>query len=107
MHATADARQSNAVALANALALMMCVPWTLCFAAYTLLHWTLPADQQAELRRRREEASKEDVAASSSPATLEDAWATRRSRVDPRAEDGTAAFCSGGAAAASDAHAHL
>lgn len=36
---------ANGDALGNALAVMMCGPWTLCFAAYSLLHWTYKIDR--------------------------------------------------------------
>ena len=39
------AQDMNAAALGNALACMTCVPWAFCFLAYTLLHWTYPADR--------------------------------------------------------------
>ena len=53
---------SNADALGSALAITMSVPWVLCFAAYSLLHYTYARDCKAATARRamqRERASGE------------------------------------------------
>ena len=68
-----DSSHANVVALGRALALTMCVPWALCFVAYTLLHWTYPVDRAAchqslllhdggDARTRQREAGKRDAA---------------------------------------------
>lgn len=41
-----------ATALGNALAVMMCTPWTFCFLAYSLLHFTYPMDRARSLNAR-------------------------------------------------------
>ena len=38
---------SDAAALARALGILLVVPWSLCLAAYSLLHWTFAADRDA------------------------------------------------------------
>ena len=38
---------SDAAALARSLAILLVVPWSLCLAAYSLLHWTFAADRAA------------------------------------------------------------
>ena len=40
---------ANAAALGEALAVSMCVPWTLCFIAYTAMHCVYAADRRAML----------------------------------------------------------
>lgn len=62
--AALDAAASNAHALASALAITMCVPWTICFLAYTALHFCYAADKRRheaaiaiEAQRRRSTAA--------------------------------------------------
>lgn len=35
---------SSARALGSAMAAVICIPWAVCFCAYTMLHWTYPRD---------------------------------------------------------------
>merc|ERR1719289_176837 len=54
--ATKGASSENTRALGSALMLVSLFPWVLCFACYTLLHWSYPRDlrwlQEREMRAK-------------------------------------------------------
>jgi hypothetical protein len=41
-----ESKAGKAESLGNAMLVCMVVPWTLCLAIYTLLHWTYPRDRR-------------------------------------------------------------
>lgn len=44
-----EARVANAVALRSAMLYMTVLPWLLCFAGFSFMHWTYPHDRKATL----------------------------------------------------------
>mmetsp|Transcript_94009 Transcript_94009/g.130539 ORF Transcript_94009/g.130539 Transcript_94009/m.130539 type:complete len:505 (+) Transcript_94009:71-1585(+) len=52
-----DSTLDSATALGKAMAATICIPWTICLIAYSLLHWSYPRD----LRRLREQRKAGEV----------------------------------------------
>uniref|UniRef100_A0A7S2JE24 Uncharacterized protein n=1 Tax=Zooxanthella nutricula TaxID=1333877 RepID=A0A7S2JE24_9DINO len=46
----------SAEALGKAMAATICIPWVVCFVAYTTLHWSYPRDIRSLQRRKAREA---------------------------------------------------
>ena len=56
-----DSTLDSATALGKAMAATICIPWTICLIAYSLLHWSYPRD----LRRLREQRKAGEVSSES------------------------------------------
>jgi len=52
---TGDQDWDSAKALGKAMTATICIPWAICFLAYTLLHWTYPRDVRRMEQKMREQ----------------------------------------------------
>jgi len=55
----------SARALGQAMAATVCIPWAVCFLAYTLLHWTYPRDVEMLEKEASEDQQAQEAAAAS------------------------------------------
>jgi hypothetical protein len=78
---TASDSAANAAALGNALAVTMCVPWTLCFVAYSFLHCVYAKDKRLQAEEATGDASH---ASDTSDATAASAKGAHQSTTGPR-----------------------